>query len=70
MGRQFFVKCVCKFGLSATNTFAIIEQVKKVSVNNEKVWVLDLVEPRHLIKVMDIDHNWVIEKICDENLEF
>ena len=51
MARQFSVKRVCKYGLSATDTFTIVKQVKKNSGNNEKLWVSDLVEPKLFIKL-------------------
>ena len=51
MARQFSVKRVCKYGLSATDTFTMVKQVKKNSGNNEKLWVSDLVEPKLFIKL-------------------
>ena len=51
MARQFSVKRVCKYSLSATDTFTMVKQVKKNSGNNEKLWVSDLVEPKLFIKL-------------------
>ena len=47
MARQFFVWCVCKYGLPATEAFKIIEQVKIEC--NERMWVSDLVEKNCLL---------------------
>ena len=70
MARQFFVKHVCKYGLSAIGAFTTVEEVEKVSSNNEKLWVSDLVEPKLFIKLMDIDRDWVIENMNDEMLNY
>ena len=51
MARQFSVKRVCKYGLSANDAFTTVKQVKKNSGNNEKLWVSDLVEPKLFIKL-------------------
>ena len=48
----------------------MVEQVVKVSGNNENVWVSDLVELKPFIKLMDIDRDWVIENMYDEMLNY
>lgn len=69
MARQFFVRRVCKYCLSAIDAFTMVEQVKKVNDSNEKLWVSDLVEPKLFIKLMDIECDWAIENIYDEVVE-
>ena len=70
MSRQFFVKRVCKYGLSAIGALTMVKQVEKVSGNNENLWVSDLVEPELFIKLMDIDRDWVIENMYNEMLNY
>ena len=69
MARQFFVRRVCRYGLSAIDAFTMIKQVKNVSGNNEKLWVSDLVELKLYIKLMDLDRDWAIENMYDEDVE-
>ena len=69
MARQFFIRHVCKYGLSATDAFTMVEQGKEVSSNNENLWVSDLVEPKLYIKIMNIDRDWAIEYMYDEDFE-
>ena len=42
----------------------MIEQVK--IVNNERMWVLDLVEKKLFIKLLDIDQNCALENMILE----
>ena len=51
MARQISVKRVFKYGLSTTDAFTMVKQVKKDSGNNEKLWVSDLVEQKLFIKL-------------------
>ena len=69
MARQFFVRRVCRYGLSAIDAFTMIKQVKNFSGDNEKLWVSDLVEPKLYIKLMDLDRDWAIENMYDEDVE-
>ena len=69
MARKFFIRHVCKYDLSAIDAFTMVEQCKKVSSNNENLWVSDLVEPKLCIKIMNIDRDWVIEYMYDEDFE-
>ena len=69
MARQFFVRRVCRYGLSAIDAFTMVKQVKNVSGNNEKLWVSDLVEPKRFIKLRDLDCDWAIENMYDENVK-
>ena len=55
--------------LSALDASTMVKRVKKVSGNNEKLQVPDLVEPKRFIKLMDIDHDWAIEYMHDEDVE-
>ena len=55
--------------LSALDASTMVKRVKKVSGNNEKLQVPDLVEPKRFIKLMDIDHDWAIEYMYDEDVE-
>ena len=55
--------------LSALDTSTMVKQVKKVSGNNEKLQVSDLAEPKQFIKLMDIDSDWAIEYMYDEDVE-
>ena len=64
MAMQFFVRCVCKFGLPTTRAIKMIEQVK--IVNNERMWVLDLVGKKLFIKLLDIDQNCALENMIVE----
>ena len=54
----------------AIGAVTIVEQVVKVSGNNENLWVSDLVELKPFIKLMDIDRDWVIENMYDEMLNY
>ena len=44
MTRQFFVRCVSRYGLPATEAFKMTEQVK--IIGNERLLVPDLVEKK------------------------
>ena len=56
--------------LSALDTSTMVKQVKKVSGNNEKLQVSDLAEPKRFIKLTeDIDSDWAIEYMYDEDVE-
>ena len=55
--------------LSALDTSTMVKQVKKISGNNEKLQVSDLAEPKRFIKLMDIDSDWAIEYMYDEDVE-
>ena len=55
--------------LSALDASTMVKRVKKVSGNNEKLQVPDLVEPKRFIKLMNIYHNWAIEYMYDEDVE-
>lgn len=55
--------------LSALDTSTMVKQVKNVSGNNEKLQVPDLVETKRFIKLMDIDSDWAIEYMYDEDVE-
>ena len=69
MARQFFVRRVCRYGLSAIDAFTMVKQVKNVSGNNEKLWLSDFVEPKRFIKLRDLDCDWAIENMYDENIK-
>ena len=56
--------------LSALDASTMVKRVKKVSGNNEKLQVPDLVEPKRFIKLMDIDHDWAIEYMHDKMLNY
>lgn len=61
MAKQFFVRCICRYGLPATEAFKMIDQVKTVS--NERLWVSDLVEKKLFTKLLDIDCDWVLKNM-------
>ena len=67
--RKYFIRRVCKYVLSALDTSTMVKQVKNVSGNNEKLQVPDLVETKRFIKLMDIDSDWAIEYMYDEDVE-
>ena len=69
MVRKYFIRRECKYVLSALDASTMVKRVKKVSGNNEKLQVPDLVEPKRFIKLMDIDHDWAIEYMYDEDVE-
>ena len=53
MTRQFFVRCVCRYGLPATEAFKMIGQLKIIS--NERLWIPDLAEKKLFTKLLDMD---------------
>ena len=64
MTRQFFVSCICRCSLTATEALKMIEQVK--IMGNETLWIPNLDKKKLFIKLLDIDHDWTLESMIAE----